>query len=101
MTRERGRAQAGGGRRPGAGAKRGGGREARGREQQSAGAGKTLRSDAWLTGDDEAAMQHRVALRTSGLSVGRGGRRAGAGAKRGGGTSRARGREERCAPTCG
>jgi len=33
-----------------------------------------LRSDAWLTGDDEVAMQHRVALRTSGLTVGRGGR---------------------------
>src|SRR5215472_808699 len=33
-----------------------------------------LRSDAWLTGDDEVAMAHRVALRTSGLSVGRGGR---------------------------
>ena len=41
---------------------------------RSAGAGKTLRSDAWLTGDDEVAMQHRVALRTSGLTVGRGGR---------------------------
>ena len=33
-----------------------------------------LRSDGWLTGDDEVAMAHRVALRTSGLSVGRGGR---------------------------
>jgi dihydroxy-acid dehydratase len=33
-----------------------------------------LRSSAWLSGDDEAAMQHRVALRTSGLTVGRGGR---------------------------
>jgi dihydroxy-acid dehydratase len=33
-----------------------------------------LRSDAWLTGDDEVAMAHRVALRSSGLSVGRGGR---------------------------
>jgi dihydroxy-acid dehydratase len=33
-----------------------------------------LRSDAWLTGDDEVAMAHRVALRSSGLTVGRGGR---------------------------
>jgi dihydroxy-acid dehydratase len=33
-----------------------------------------LRSDAWLTGDDEVAMAHRVALRSAGLSVGRGGR---------------------------
>jgi dihydroxy-acid dehydratase len=33
-----------------------------------------LRSDAWFTGDDEVAMTHRVALRSSGLSVGRGGR---------------------------
>jgi len=33
-----------------------------------------LRSDSWLTGDDEVAMAHRVALRTSGLDVGRGGR---------------------------
>src|SRR5574340_1426380 len=32
-----------------------------------------MRSDAWLTGDDEVAMAHRVALRTSGLNVGRGG----------------------------
>jgi dihydroxy-acid dehydratase len=32
-----------------------------------------LRSDAWLTGDDEVAMTHRVALRSSGLRVGRGG----------------------------
>ena len=62
MTREWGRAPSGGG------------RAARGRDKQSAGAGKALRSDAWLTGDDEAAMQHRVALRTSGLTVGRGGR---------------------------
>ena len=62
MTREWGRAG-----NPGAG------KAARGRTR-SAGAGKTLRSDNWLTGDDEAAMQHRVALRTSGLTVGRGGR---------------------------
>ncbi len=33
-----------------------------------------LRSDAWLTGDDEVAMAHRVALRSAGLTVGRGGR---------------------------
>jgi dihydroxy-acid dehydratase len=33
-----------------------------------------LRSDNWLTGDDEVAMAHRVALRNSGLDVGRGGR---------------------------
>ena len=33
-----------------------------------------LRSDAWLTGDDEVAMAHRVALRSSGLNVSRGGR---------------------------
>ena len=51
----------------------GAGKTERGRAR-SAGAGKTLRPDAWLTGDDEAAMQHRVALRTSGLTVGRGGR---------------------------
>jgi dihydroxy-acid dehydratase len=33
-----------------------------------------LRSDAWLTGDDEVAMAHRVALRSAGLPAGRGGR---------------------------
>src|SRR6266566_4956574 len=33
-----------------------------------------LRSDGWLSGDDEVAMAHRVALRSSGLTVGRGGR---------------------------
>ncbi len=32
-----------------------------------------LRSDAWLRGDDEVAMAHRVALRSAGLPVGRGG----------------------------
>jgi dihydroxy-acid dehydratase len=33
-----------------------------------------LRSGAWLAGDDEVAMAHRVALRSAGLSTGRGGR---------------------------
>ena len=28
-----------------------------------------LRSDAWFTGDDEVAMQHRVAFATAGLDV--------------------------------
>jgi hypothetical protein len=74
MTRERERAPSGGGRAARGRAPSGGGRAARGRDKQSAGAGKTLRSDAWLTGDDKAAMQHRVALRTSGLTVGREGR---------------------------
>ena len=30
-----------------------------------------LRSDAWFTGDDEVAMQHRVAFATAGLEVSR------------------------------
>jgi dihydroxy-acid dehydratase len=34
-----------------------------------------LRSDAWFTGDDEVAMQHRVALATAGLEVSRRGGR--------------------------
>jgi len=34
-----------------------------------------LRSDAWFTGDDEVAMQHRVALATAGLEVSRQGGR--------------------------
>src|SRR6185312_15724581 len=35
----------------------------------------SLRSDAWFTGDDEVAMQHRVALATAGLEVSRQGGR--------------------------
>jgi dihydroxy-acid dehydratase len=35
---------------------------------------RPLRSDAWLRGSDEVAMAHRVALRSAGLEVGRGGR---------------------------
>ena len=34
-----------------------------------------LRSDAWFTGDDEVAMQHRVAFATAGLDVSRQGGR--------------------------
>ena len=34
-----------------------------------------LRSDAWFTGDDEVAMQHRVAFATAGLEVSRDGGR--------------------------
>ena len=34
-----------------------------------------LRSDAWFTGDDEVAMQHRVAFATAGLKVSRRGGR--------------------------
>jgi dihydroxy-acid dehydratase len=34
-----------------------------------------LRSDAWFTGDDEVAMQHRVAFATAGLEVSRRGGR--------------------------
>jgi dihydroxy-acid dehydratase len=34
-----------------------------------------LRSDAWFTGDDEVAMQHRVAFATAGLEVSRQGGR--------------------------
>ena len=34
-----------------------------------------LRSDAWLRGDDEVAMAHRVAFRSSGLEVSREGGR--------------------------
>ncbi|HSR24905.1 MAG TPA: dihydroxy-acid dehydratase, partial [Candidatus Eisenbacteria bacterium] len=34
-----------------------------------------LRSDAWFTGDDEVAMQHRVAFAAAGLEVSRQGGR--------------------------
>jgi len=37
--------------------------------------GGRLRSDAWFTGDDEVAMQHRVAFATAGLEVSRRGGR--------------------------
>jgi dihydroxyacid dehydratase/phosphogluconate dehydratase len=32
---------------------------------------RPLRSDAWLSGDDEVALEHRAALRPSGLTAGR------------------------------
>ena len=34
-----------------------------------------LRSDAWIVGDDEAALEHRAALRSAGLEVDPGGGR--------------------------
>jgi hypothetical protein len=34
-----------------------------------------LRSDGWIVGDDEAALEHRAALRSAGLEVDPGGGR--------------------------
>lgn len=36
---------------------------------QNTSTGVLLRSDAWIVGDDEAALEHRVALRSAGLEV--------------------------------
>ena len=33
-----------------------------------------LRSQAWLSGDDEVALEHRIALASAGLPVGKAGR---------------------------